>query len=196
MVCIHTLNLDWKLTESWLNFIVQSIFSQLSVQSELKIDWIMNSNSNFFFNAVKPLKVSPSFFRNAVVLFIIRHGHPSMNGQAYTQYILSKSWKIFKLVSQCMSNQRRQKQKYLLMLLEYVLMLPCAHDQLPSEKPTCARVLRICNRSSIPLLTLKNVIGLVGAPHWRVYGISFPWTYVDRGISPKDLSPELTDPYL
>ena len=29
-----------------------------------------------------------------------------------------------------------------------------------------------------------------------VYGISFPWTYVDRGISPEDLSPELKDPYL
>ena len=165
MVCIHLLNLDWKLTESWLNFIVQSIFSQLSVQSELKIDWIMNSNSNFFFNAVKPLKVSPSFFRNAVVLFIIRHGHPVDEWPNLNKFWVNHE-KHFRLVSQCMSNQRRQKQKYLLMLLEYVLMLPCAHDQLPSEKPTCARVLRIWNRSFIPLLTLKNVTGSVGAPHW------------------------------
>ena len=31
---------------------------------------------------------------------------------------------------------------------------------------------------------------------YPVYGISFPWTYVDRGISPEDLSPEVKDPYL
>ena len=30
----------------------------------------------------------------------------------------------------------------------------------------------------------------------QVYGISFPWTYIDHGISPEDLSPELKDPYL
>ena len=30
----------------------------------------------------------------------------------------------------------------------------------------------------------------------KVYGISFPWTYVDHDISPEDLSPELKDPYL
>ena len=35
----------------------------------------------------------------------------------------------------------------------------------------------------------------VALQNW-VYGISFPWTYVDRGISPEDLSPELKDPYL
>ena len=29
-----------------------------------------------------------------------------------------------------------------------------------------------------------------------VYGISFPWTYVARGISPEDLSPDVKDPYL
>ena len=156
------LKTDRKLAELHCSVHFQSTFSPIWTENRLDNEF----EFEIFFDAVRPLKVSPSFFRNAVVLFIIRHGHPSMNGQAYTQYILSKWWKIFKLVSQCMSNQRRQKQKYLLMLLEYVLMLPCAHDQLPSEKPTCARVLRIWNRSFIPLLTLKNVTGSVGAPHW------------------------------
>ena len=32
--------------------------------------------------------------------------------------------------------------------------------------------------------------------HLEVYGISFPWTYVEHDISPEDLSPELKDPYL
>ena len=155
------LKTDRKLAELHCSVHFQSTFSPIWTENRLDNEF----EFEIFFDAVRPLKVSPSFFRNAVVLFIIRHGHPVDEWPNLNKFWVNHE-KHFRLVSQCMSNQRRQKQKYLLMLLEYVLMLPCAHDQLPSEKPTCARVLRIWNRSFIPLLTLKNVTGSVGAPHW------------------------------
>ena len=56
---------------------------------------------------------------------------------------------------------------------------------------------------SIYVPAAKGMIGLMlcmicamARCNITVYGISFPWTYVDRGISPEDLSPELKDPYL
>ena len=48
MVCIHLLNIDWKLTESWLNlkkiqakFSLQKLFSPwILTENRLKVNWI------------------------------------------------------------------------------------------------------------------------------------------------------------